>query len=120
MSELALVISCDRGRMTDERTGEIRPWANAYYITDYRESGENAMGYKPIKVSCSDEAFFVLNSNGPGMYQLDFQTRPGAGGKPALALVKAVLVKPIDIFGDPVPLRPSAKPAEKPASAPAV
>lgn len=111
--ELALVISADRGRMTDERTGEIRPWQNVHYITDYRESGENAMGYKPIKASCTDEAFFTLNSNGVGMYHLDFRTRPGAGGKPTLTLVKAELVKPLDLFSDPVPIRPSAKPAEK-------
>ncbi|MCP5279669.1 MAG: hypothetical protein H6935_15150 [Thiobacillus sp.] len=120
MSELAFVISADKGVMTDERTGKPISWSNIHYLTDYREDSPDAAGYKPIKISCAPEAFDVIHKNGIGLYKLDFRTRPGAGGKPSLMLVKAEIVGQLDVFElshyrKPDPF-PSGKPAQpKPA-----
>ena len=96
--ELAFVISADRGVMVDERTGRPNAWSNCYYLSDYREDGADAMGYKPIKVSCTPEAFEVFQKNGVGLYKLDFRTRPGAMGKPTLTLIKVEPVGSLDVF----------------------
>lgn len=96
--ETVFVLAADRGRMTDEKTGEIRPWANVHYLTDYRDDSENAVGYKPIKVRCTDEAFDEIRKNGVGLYRLDFRTRPGKDGVPTMLLVKAQLAKKVEIF----------------------
>ena len=111
--ELAFVISADRGTMTDERTGVINPWRNVHYLTEYREDTDTSVGYKPIKAPCTDEAFAAIRKGGIGLYQLEFRTRPGAMNKPTLTLVKAELVKSIDLFSEPVPVRPTVTGAAK-------
>ncbi|MBU0531402.1 hypothetical protein KJ910_02820 [Patescibacteria group bacterium] len=98
MSELAFVISADRGTMQDEKTGRDINWMNFHYLTDYREADDNSVGLKPIKTGCTPEVFEVFRVHGIGLYKLDFKTRPGAGGKPAIALVKADCVGKIDLF----------------------
>jgi len=127
--ELAFVISADRGTMIDERTGKANAWSNVHYLSDYREDGEDAVGYKPIKVSCAPEAFEVLQKNGVGLYHLDFRTRPGAMGKPTLTLVKAQHVGSLDVFelgnyrkpdpfqGKPQPAPAKPAPADQPKAA---
>lgn len=125
MSELAFVISADRGVMTDERTGRPNAWANCHYLTDYREDGPDAAGYKPIKISCTPEAFEILHKHGVGLYKLDFKTRPGAMGKPTLTLTKVEHVGSLDVFElshyrkpDPFQGKPApAKPAQPEAKA---
>lgn len=96
--ELGFVIAADRGVMTDEKTGRILNWANVHYLTDYREDTEDATGFKPIKVSCSPESFDLIRAGGPGLYKLEFKTRPGAGGKPTLTLTRADAVGHLDLF----------------------
>lgn len=98
MPELAFVISADKGTMTDERTGRPMNWANVHYLTDYREDSDDATGYKPIKITCTPEAFDIIHKNGVGLYKLDFRTRPGVQNKPTLTLIKAELVGALDVF----------------------
>ena len=125
MSELAFVISVDRGVMTDERTGRPNAWANCHYLTDYRVDGEDSAGYKPIKAPVTPEAFDILHQHGVGLYKLDFKTRPGAMGKPTLTLTKVEPVGSLDVFElshyrkpDPFQGKPApAKPAQSEAKA---
>lgn len=96
--ELGFVIAADCGTMQDEKTGRNLDWMNFHYLTDYREDGDSSVGLKPIKSGCTPEAFAVFKANGIGLYKLDFKTRPGAGGKPALTLVRAECVGKMDLF----------------------
>lgn len=96
--ELGFLIAADCGQMQDEKTGRNIDWMNCHYLTDYREDADNAVGLKPIKSSCTPEAFAVFRQHGIGLYKIDFKTRPGAGGKPTLTLVKAECVGKIDLF----------------------
>lgn len=120
--ELAFVISADKGVMTDERTGKPMSWSNVHYLTDYREDSDDAAGYKPIKISCTPEAFDIIHKHGIGLYKLDFRTRPGAQNKPTLTLTKAELVGALDVFElshyrKPDPFQPGQQP--KPQAKPA-
>lgn len=97
--EKALVISADRYEFTDEKTGEIRKGVTVNYINDYREDTEMSVGLKPTKISANAEVFDAIRAGtAPALYELDFRTRPGKEGKPTLQLVKATLVKTIDVF----------------------
>ena len=96
--ELGFLLAADCGTMQDEKTGRNIDWMNCHYLTDYREDSETGIGFKPIKIGCTPDAFAVFRQHGIGLYKLDFKTRPGAGGKPALQLVKAECVGKVDLF----------------------
>ena len=97
--ETALVLSADRYEFADEKTGELRRGVTLQYITDYREDTATAVGFKPIKAPALSEVFDAVKKSGaPGLYRLTTKTRPGKEGKPALTVVKADLVKGLDIF----------------------
>lgn len=114
--ELGFLLAADCGQMQDEKTGRNIDWMNCHYLTDYREDGDQAIGLKPIKTTCTPEAFAIFRQHGIGLYKLDFKTRPGAGGKPTLTLVKAECVGKIDIF-DLNNYRRQAAPPATPAQA---
>ena len=98
MSEKALVLSADTWEMPDERTGVINRGVSVWYINEYRENTESAIGSKPIKCSCSAEAFAKIKKAGaPGVFSLDFRTRPGAQGKPTLTLVDATSLRTLPL-----------------------
>lgn len=98
MSEKVLLLSADKWEMPDERTGAINSGVSVWYINDYRDDTDRAIGSKPIKIGCTPEVFEVLAKNGaPGVYDFDFRTRPGAGGKPAMMLVQASFVQSVDL-----------------------
>lgn len=96
--ELGFLLAADCGTMQDEKTGRNIDWMNCHYLTDYREDTDQGIGFKPIKIGCTPEAFVIFRQHGIGLYKLDFKTRPGAGGKPALTLVKAEAVGKVDLF----------------------
>lgn len=102
MSQKALILSADFWSMPDERTGEIRSGYSVWYINDYRDDGEGAIGFKPTKVSATPEIFEVLKpAQLPALFDLDFGSRPGQGGKATLTLVKAKHIKDVVIFEEP-------------------
>lgn len=105
MSEKALVLSADTWEMPDERTGVINRGVSVWYINDYRDDTENAIGSKPIKCSCTADTFAKIKKAGaPGVFSLDFRTRPGAQGKPTLTLVDVTPLRtlPLDaLFAAP-------------------
>lgn len=97
--EKALVIAADRYEFTDEKSGEIRKGVTVYYINDYRDDTDKALGFKPIKAPATPEVFEEMRKGGaPALYDLDFKTRPGQEGKPVLTLVKAVFDKAVKVF----------------------
>jgi hypothetical protein len=97
--ETALIISADRYEFADEKSGEIRKGITVHYINDYREDTDKAIGFKPIKAPATLEVFeAVRKGSAPALYELDFRTRPGQEGKPTLTIVKADLVRTVEIF----------------------
>lgn len=97
--ETVLIISADKWKMADEKTGEIRSGLTIQYINDYREDSETAVGFKPIKAPANPEIFDAIKKGGaPGLYKLDMKTRPGKDAKPTLTIVRAEFVKPVKIF----------------------
>lgn len=98
--ELALVISADKWKMADEKTGEIREGATVHYINDYREDDEKSVGFKPTKISVSEEVFQSVRQHGaPALYNLDLRTRPGKESRPTLAIAKLEFVRGVELFG---------------------
>lgn len=94
-----LVLSADKWRMTDEKTGEIREGVSLHYLTDYREETDNSVGFKPMKVQASDAAFAAIKAGGaPGLYELQLKSRPGKDGVPTFQVVGAALVERLDLF----------------------
>lgn len=96
MAEKALVLSADQWNLTDEKTGEMRDGVSFWYVNHYRD-GEN--GQKPTKVSVASELFDVVRGKLPALCDLDFGSRPGAGGKATLTVTGCKVIKPIDFSG---------------------
>jgi hypothetical protein len=97
--ETVLIISADKWKMTDEKTGELRSGVTIQYVNDYREDSDVSVGFKPIKAPANDDVFEAIKKSGaPAMYRLDTRTRPGALGKPTLTVVRAEFVKQVKIF----------------------
>ena len=94
-----LVLSADRWRMTDDKTGEVREGVSLHYLTDYREETDNSVGFKPMKVGASDAAFAEIKRGGaPGLYDLALKSRPGKDGVPTFQIVGAKLINRLDLF----------------------
>lgn len=99
MSQKALILSADFWRMPDEKTGEIREGYSVWFINDYRDDAEGAIGFKPTKVSATAEIFEALRpAQLPALFDLDFGSRPGQAGKATLTLIKAKHLKDVAIF----------------------
>lgn len=103
MGERALVLSGDAWEMKDERTGELLSGVSVWYVSNYREDDEKSAGFKPTKIAASMETFKAIRLDGlPGVFELDFASRPGAQNKAALTLVGAKHVGKVDLFGSKV------------------
>ncbi len=115
--ENVLLLSADPWSFVDEKTGEHKAGVTLNYVTAYRDPGSN--GLKPLKVTASSDVVGNLSQPLPAFAKLGFQTRPGAGGKVTVALVKMEIGQSLDIgqlFGTEAP---KARPVNSPASAPA-
>lgn len=98
MSERIVIQSADYYSIPDEKTGVVNEIYQVFYFNQYRDAAANAVGSKPIKVNCSKEIFeSIVKSGAPAVYDVDYGTRPGAGGKPALYVTGAKHVKNIDM-----------------------
>lgn len=96
MAEKILLLSCDPWHMTDEKTGERRTGVSLSYLSAYRD--EAGKGLKPIKVSAP--AGFEASIGAvalPAFAEVDFTTRPGAGGKATIAVSAIKIGKPLNI-----------------------
>jgi hypothetical protein len=97
--ETVLIISADKWKLTDEKTGEIRSGVTIQYVNDYREDSDVSVGFKPIKAPANESVFETIKKSGaPAMYRLDMRTRPGKDGKPTLTIVRVDFVKQVKIF----------------------
>lgn len=93
MGERALVLSADAWEMTDEKTGEVLKGVSVWYVNEYDEEARKGNGFKPTKISATPEALAQLSGKLPCVADLDFGSRPGAGGKAALTLTRISVVK---------------------------
>lgn len=93
MAEKALILSADPWEMTDEKSGKPLVGVSFWYVNQYRD-GEN--GQKPTKVSGTAELFEQLKGKLPAVCEMEYGSRPGAGGKAALTVIGAKLLKKID------------------------
>lgn len=99
MAEKALILSADAWEMPDERTGEIRKGVSVWYVNDYREDTQTAVGFKPTKVSADSSMIEVLRTAKlPSLFDLHFGSRPGAQGKATLTLVSISHIADVDVF----------------------
>lgn len=94
MAERALVLSADPWEMPDERTGEIRKGCSLWYLNSYRE-GE--MGQKPTKVSVDLALLAQVRGKLPGVFELEYGSRPGAQNKATLTVVGMRQLASIDL-----------------------
>ena len=99
MAELALITSADPWQMVDEKTGEIRNGVSIWYLNDYRDDEGDKFGFKPTKVSADRSILESLRGKLPGLFELEYGSRPGAQGKATLTLIGAKLVRQVDLFG---------------------
>lgn len=104
MAERALITSADTWEMTDERTGELRRGLSVWYLNEYREDTNTAIGSKPTKVSGSQELLDEMRGKVPGLFEMQYGSRPGAQGKATLTLVGVKFIRSVDLFaGQGVP-----------------
>ena len=99
MAERALITSADCWEMPDERTGEIRKGLSVWYLNEYREDTATAFGFKPTKVSADASLLEQVRGKLPGVFEMEYGSRPGAQGKATLTLIGVRYVKGIDLFG---------------------
>lgn len=102
MADVALVLSSDHYRLTDEKTGELKELFQVWYVNQYREASETELGSKPIKIIADQSVFESLRSfNLPALCSLDFSSRPGKGGAAALVLSRVQHLSNPPIFEVP-------------------
>lgn len=102
MADVALVLSSDHYRLTDEKTSEIKELFQVWYVNQYRESSDTELGCKPIKITCDEAVFQSLKTfNLPAVCSLDFSSRPGKAGAAALVLSRVQLLSNPPIFDIP-------------------
>lgn len=94
MAERALVLSADPWEMPDERTGEIRKGCSLWYLNSYREGD---MGQKPTKVSVDVALLAQIRGKLPGVFELEYGSRPGAQNKASLTVVGLRQLASIDL-----------------------
>lgn len=99
MAERALITSADTWEMVDEKTGELRKGLSVWYLNEYREDTANAFGFKPTKVSADVSLQASMINKLPGLFELEYGSRPGAQGKATLTLIGVKFVKEVDLFG---------------------
>lgn len=99
MSEKALILSADKFNFTDKDTGQVFAGVTVWYVNDYRDYGDESLGFKPTKVNASDEIFEQLRkANLPAVFEMGFGSRPGSQGKASLTLVGVKHVNDVDLF----------------------
>ena len=97
MSEKALVLSADAWEMPDEKTGEIRTGWSCWFVNSYRDDSPKSFGYKPTKISVTpDLAKELRSAKLPAVCELQYGSRPGAGGKATLTVVGFKLISSVD------------------------
>lgn len=102
--EPVLILSADQWELTDETTGEVRRGVTVYFVNAYRESTSKSIGLRPTKVPAMLDVFDSIRKGGaPGIYFLDFRTRPGKEGKPVLTATQARLDRKLDLFSNDGP-----------------
>lgn len=94
MAERALVLSADTWEMADEKTGEIRKGCSLWYLNSYRDGD---MGQKPTKVSVALELLAQIKGKLPGVFELEYGSRPGAQNKATLTVVGLRMLASIDL-----------------------
>lgn len=96
--ERALILSADVWNMNDERTGKLMSGVSVWYVNDYREDSGDSFGCKPTKVAASQEILPLLKGNVPGIFDINFGSRPGAQNKATLTLVSVQKVGSVELF----------------------
>lgn len=94
MSEKAFILSADSWEITDKNTGQVLKGVSCHYVNQYRD-GDN--GQKPTKVSITPEVALSLKGKLPCVADLEFGSRPGAGGKAALTVVSVKILRVVDL-----------------------
>lgn len=103
MGERVLILSCDKWRMTDEKSGEVMQGWSMWYVNDYREDEAESFGLKPTKMSLRDDKMaLALRGQVPCLAEFEMSSRPGAGNK------AAVFARSIEVLQPNVDLVPSA------------
>lgn len=101
MAEVALITSADQWDMKDETTGKPLSGVSIWFLNAYRDDSDQAFGFKPTKVSGTPEMLDALRGKLPGLFEMQYGSRPGAQGKAALTLVGVKFIKSVDLFGNP-------------------
>lgn len=98
MAEKALVLSADSWEMADEKTGELRMGWSLWYVNSYREDSAKSIGFKPSKVSITNELAADLRGiKLPAVAELDFGSRPGQAGKATLTITGFKVLASVDL-----------------------
>ena len=103
MSNLYLILSADKWQMKDELTGKMNSGTSIWAINDYRDDSDNSKGFKPTKLSGSNEAFEeIKKARLPALFEVDFDFKPGAQGKLTAVVKSFKKVKEVTLFNQTV------------------
>lgn len=98
-NEKALIVSADWWEMEDEKKPGVfmRGWS-CWFVNDYRESADKSFGFKPSKVTITDEVAEQLRKiKLPAFCEMQYGSRPGAQGKATLTLTGFKVLGTLDI-----------------------
>ncbi|WP_421354751.1 hypothetical protein [Aeromonas veronii] len=112
MAERALILSADVWSMKDEQSGKPLSGVSVWYVNDYREDADDSFGFKPTKVSGTQEILSELRGKTPGVFEVSFGSRPGAQNKAQLTLVGVKHVAAVDLFAEHTAFSPAPKSLE--------
>lgn len=106
VAERVLLLSSDYYNMKDESTSREISGHSVWFVNQYREQGADSKGFKPSKVSITNEVAEQLNkANLPAVAELQYGSRPGAGGKATLTVTGFKIVGSVNfdkLFATPV------------------
>ncbi|MDR3289437.1 MAG: hypothetical protein LBT22_08425 [Peptococcaceae bacterium] len=92
-----LILGCYAYNFVNKDTGEVIKGNTMHIVDPFDVDDGNRKGCVPLKLTISDKVRENIGEL-PGLYDIDFGQRPGAGGKPTSYVRNLSFVAPVDLL----------------------
>lgn len=100
MADRVAVLYARPWSMVDEKTGAKNEGIKCEFVNEYAAPSDGGeLGLNPSNTSLPPQVYETFQKHGlPGLYDFDYASRPGPGGKAVVVVTGAKYVGPIDLF----------------------
>ena len=82
----------------ESKPGTFIQGVSLWFLAAYRDNSDESKGHKPMKISVTPElGEKVMQSQLPGIVDIDVMTMPGAGGKATAKVIDYRFVAPVPL-----------------------